>query len=1200
MGIIPHLIACLAWPAFGLLPMAVARAEEEVPYGVTQTPWAQNLGNHRVRLQVAEKADAVWAHIAWRRHDPAPQDKAVLVYGPRGEQVRNLVCAAVNREFGDIIFEASGGPGEYLVYFMPYTPGGWAADYRVEYATPKGTADPEWLARNHLRREELADGRWRALPTARVAMIEARKEFHRFDPMEVIATAAETADLVAAHPNAPYLLFPEDRKYPIRMTDDLPLRWIKRGPAPEFAGEAQRGEYYVLQVGVWAARQALQALAVEFSDLRGPGGATLPASAFTCFNSGGTDWLGRPFTTTISVPQGNIQALWLGVQVPQDAAPGQYAGTVTLRPTNAPAQTVALRVRVTGEVLRDGGEGELWRLARLKWLNSSLGLDDEVTAPYTPLQVDGHTVRCLGRDVRFAGSGLPEAIRSGKREILEGPVALAVEAADGTISRAHGNAEVVKVSPGTVTWRSSGKAGPLAMRCAAKMDYDGYLNYTVTVQAEAATRVRDIRLEVPLWREVAKYLMGMGRKGGLRPEKWEWKWDAGRANNMVWMGDFDAGLQCKLKGPQDTWDIYNLVAGVPASWGNGGKGGASITEANADTVLLAAFTGERSLAAGEELQLRFGLLITPVKPLDRAHFSQRYYHLGPNPVAEVQKCEANIINIHHGYDINPNINYPFLHTADLGRYIQAAHEKGIKVKVYYTVRELSTYLSELFALRSLGTEVFVDGGGGGSSWLREHLVSHYSPAWHHIFADGEVDGAIGTTGLSRWHNYYLEGLRWLIQNVGVDGLYLDGIGYDREVMRRVRKVMDRTRPGCLIDFHSGNEFPFGDLHVSPANKYMEHFPYINSLWFGEGYDYNETPDYWLVEISGIPFGLYGEMLQDNGNPWRGMVYGMTARYYSGADPKYIWHLWDEFGIQDGKMLGYWDPACPVKHTAAGILATAYCKPGKVLIAAASWAKDLVKCRLDLDWAKLGLDPAKASLYAPAIQGFQPARLFKPGDSLPFFPGRGWLLIVDEQAHQVPLQVDAHTGRKLLLEDHLDRAALGEGWKTFLSSHAGTALALRDGALYVTAAANTCAFAERPLPPGTTLIQCRVFSGTDGGVSWGTGMGIAWPDRFMRLNVTAFRNFQVTNDSSEAFGGASEPNTWYYLRVRLEADQVYAEASQDGEYWDVIRAFARQQYPGDPVAVRLGKMNPRGSAADFETPAAMGESAVSELRVWGAR
>jgi len=42
---------------------------------------------------------------------------------------------------------------------------------------------------------------------------------------------------------------------------------------------------------------------------------------------------------------------------------------------------------------------------------------------------------------------------------------------------------------------------------------------------------------------------------------------------------------------------------------------------------------------------------------------------------------------------------------------------------------------------------------------------------------------------------------------------------------------------------------------SSANLYLEHFPFIDRLWFGEGFDYNEPPDYWLTEISGIPFGL---------------------------------------------------------------------------------------------------------------------------------------------------------------------------------------------------------------------------------------------------------------------------------------------------------------------------------------------------------
>ena len=54
--------------------------------------------------------------------------------------------------------------------------------------------------------------------------------------MEVIATAEETRALLEKHPGEAFLLFPEDRAHPIRMTGDLPKRWVDRG-----AGRAARG-----------------------------------------------------------------------------------------------------------------------------------------------------------------------------------------------------------------------------------------------------------------------------------------------------------------------------------------------------------------------------------------------------------------------------------------------------------------------------------------------------------------------------------------------------------------------------------------------------------------------------------------------------------------------------------------------------------------------------------------------------------------------------------------------------------------------------------------------------------------------------------------------------------------------------------------------------------------------------------------------
>lgn len=959
--------------------------------------WPSELGNVRALVAVPKGGGTVRVRIPWRRRDRDPQNKAILVReAATGKMVENVAPISITRDYGDIAVELASSPGLYEIYYMPYSvsPVSWA--YSVGYRHPQQVSDTAWLERSRLTPELLKAGQWRALPQASVSEIQARTDFDRFDPMELVATQEETNKLVALHAGAPFLLFPEERQFPIRMTGDLPLRWVVNGPRTQVHGEAERGEFFVFQVGVYACQRAVENLLVECTDLKSNGSGVIPAEAMTCFNLSGTDWLGRSIRKDFSVPQGKIGALWFGVQISKDTPPGNYRGSLTVCAEGQNRIALPVNLMVSSHLCDDAGDSELWRHSRLRWLNSTLGIDDEVTVPYTPMTVQGRTVGCLGREVCLGTAGLPASLRSNGREILARPINFVVDTDGGETHWSGGEVEPRKIAPGAVTWDARNSAKEFTLQCRARMEFDGHISFDLHLRAPADAHVNDICLEIPFRKDAAIYMMGLARKGGYRPTEWKWSWDVNRAINTVWMGDYNAGLQLKLKGKEDTWDIYDLKAGgIPSAWGNDGKGGCTVTE-EGEKVLLRAFTGERHLNAGEELLFRFSLLITPVKPLDRAHWSQRYYHILGSPEDAV-KCGASIINIHQGNELNPYINYPFLTVDKLSAYVNDAHGFGLKVKIYYTVRELSNHVAEMWALRSLGDEIFVDGPGGGGAWLREHLAAGYVPAWHETLATGEVDAAIATAGLSRWHNYYLEGLAWLLRNVEIDGLYLDGIGYDRQIMKRVRKVLDRNRPGSLIDFHSGNEFPFHDLRISPANKYMEHFPYLNSLWFGEMYDYNESPDYWLVEISGIPFGLFSEMLQDNGNPWRGMVYGMTARYYQSADPKHIWKLWDDFGIQDAEMLGYWVPSCPVRTSRQDVLATVYKKDRRSLISIASWAPEAVQCRLSIDWAVLGLSAETAKLSAPAIEGFQDAASFSPSSAIPVEPGKGWLLMLEESA-----------------------------------------------------------------------------------------------------------------------------------------------------------------------------------------------------------
>ncbi len=252
--------------------------------------------------------------------------------------------------------------------------------------------------------------------------------------------------------------------------------------------------------------------------------------------------------------------------------------------------------------------------------------------------------------------------------------------------------------------------------------------------------------------------------------------------------------------------------------------------------------------------------------------------------------------------------------------------------------------------------------------------------------------------MSRWHNYYVEGMNWLIDSIGIDGIYLDDVAFDRVTMKRIKRVMTKNSHPGIIDLHSANQFNKNDGFINSAHLYMEHFPYLNRLWFGEYFDYEKgTPDFFMTEVSGIPFGLMGEMLQDGGNPWRGMIYGMTNRMpYQKQRPDQIWKLWDLFGMQGSRMIGYWVSYRPIKTNRDDILATIFQKDKKVLIALASWAPEDSPIKLIIDWDKLGLNPDKVKIWAPEMIDFQPAMSYDVNDEILIEKNKGMMLIIEEK------------------------------------------------------------------------------------------------------------------------------------------------------------------------------------------------------------
>ncbi len=956
--------------------------------------WDLTLGQHRARVHVAAPAPAVWAHLPWRLQIKTMDTHQIIVVdAATGHPLRNVARMAADRMACDIVFEPATAPGDYYIYYLPLRPYTNFND-RSGYVPYRCEADAVWLQQTNA---------WQSLPAANVLEFQARTDFDRFDPMEVIASDNETKELLARHPQ-PLLLFPEDRRHTIRMRQDLPLRWIQSGPSTQIAGEAQRNEYYAFQVGLFAPHQPANHLAVRFSDLRDDGGAEIPASALTCFNLGGIDSRGRPFTKVVDVPSGHVQPLWFGVDIAPDQKPGVYVGSLTIQAEGIAPQQMALTLNVLPQSIVERGDNEPWRHSRLRWLNSTAGTEDFIPKPYVPLKVQGASISCLGRTLSLAADGLPSAIAAGKSPLLESPVHFTIESDGGPIAFTSSQTIWTRQTACRVAWKTDSSASAGALSCDAEMEYDGNITFRLSFTPAADMDVKDIRLELPLLHDSAQYMIGAGLAGGSRPDDYVWKWDG--PYDSFWIGSVNAGLHCRLLGASYAGPMLRVYhPAPPLSWGNGGLGGVSIHQSS-NRVLATAFSGPRKLKAGELITFEFAFLITPVKPLDTiTHFQTRYFHRfdnwtpdgnDPTPTPEALAAGVNVVNIHHAAIFNPYINYPFLKTAALKQFTDTMHRHHVKVKIYDTVRELSNMATELWALRSLGDEVIADGNGGGYAWCQEHMISGYRPSWFQRFSDDPPDASMLTSGESRWYNYYIEGLAWLVRNADIDGLYFDDVAYDRHILQRARVVMARQKPGCLIDLHSNTRFSVG-----PANQYTEFMPYVDRLWFGESFKYNAmSPDQWLVQCSGIPFGLMGDMLESGGNPWLGPIYGMTVRmaWRTGgklSDPLPVWRLWDQFGIADSRMFGYWDPDCPVKTDNKDVLATVYRKPGKSLIALASWAPAATDVRLTIDWKALGLDPAKAILYAPASANFQPAGKWKPADPIPIESHRGWLLILDE-------------------------------------------------------------------------------------------------------------------------------------------------------------------------------------------------------------
>lgn len=189
---------------------------DDIPFVITQDPWnVDGTGNHRAVVLVSDiQTDAVIATLPWRRPDMRPETKRIIVtYARTGEIIQNVTILELTPEIGKIAFQPQGA-GEYYIYYLPYKfrKGFDSARYGKpwnDYLPPKETADTAWKAN--------VNKNLSIIPQAKVKQFESRSEFDFFTSMGLIATREEEQSL-AKQTQDGFLIFPEDRAFPIRLS----------------------------------------------------------------------------------------------------------------------------------------------------------------------------------------------------------------------------------------------------------------------------------------------------------------------------------------------------------------------------------------------------------------------------------------------------------------------------------------------------------------------------------------------------------------------------------------------------------------------------------------------------------------------------------------------------------------------------------------------------------------------------------------------------------------------------------------------------------------------------------------------------------------------------------------------------------------------------------------------------------------------
>lgn len=704
----------------------------------------------------------------------------------------------------------------------------------------------------------------------------------------------------------------------------------------------------------------------------------------SCINTDIVDKYGRKSSNTVKLKANTIQPLFFTVQKTDECA--EFENAVITMNTEKESREFTVCFELADIPVVNNGYNDLWRLSRLNWLNSSLAIDETLVKPFVSPALSDDCLAILGREISLGDNGLPQQVYSKFDEAVQlcsdvqkKLFAKPAEFVIGDYSLNGGQTESTAYN-NRIENRTVCTDDNMDTEILSVLRYDGQMEYSVKITPKKDFTVSDASLNFYINKDCTRLMHGLGHRASAA-ENLSFKWDNDKQQDSVFIGAVNCGMRVKFKAENYRRPLINIFyknqpLNVPVTtWDNNGRGGIDVRVKNCYTNICA-YTGEFEFKKGEIRTFNVELHFTPFKQIDyKKTFGVRYSHSNDlrdeyKEIDRAAKNGLNYVTFHQGNMIMPFINYPFYEVDRLKKVVSYAREKGIGIKLYYTEREHSNHMAETFVYKALGDEIILRKQGVSHSWQKEKpqwLVDNFGadiiPGWFVKYKHGKYKNDHDISFIvrpdTRLDNYYIEGLNWLVENVGIKGIYIDDTSLDRTTLERAKKILDKT--DGLIDMHMWNHEEPRAGDVSCLNLYAELLPFLDSIWLGEGFFYKKySPEYMLCEVSGIPYGVTGQMLEGGGDFYAGMLYGMNNRFGWGyTNAVQMYRVWDDFAISDSRMLGYWHSENPVKTDNENVLATVYLKENKALICLYNFSDKREGFSIKIDNKLMGFYPASS-------------------------------------------------------------------------------------------------------------------------------------------------------------------------------------------------------------------------------------------------